>query len=381
MTRDRVKISQKIVFTCLLLISAICGLRAQVASASPAMSLRESNALPHVGVLLLLPGQETTGKSADGLAAYFSKSFDNAIGDEDSYKMTNPDENIGILRNGKTLCIEGRKPVTSSDTLPLKMWKLCHKQYTFKIDAANLSGIDLYLQDSYSHLDIKLNNDGTTLVPFTINDDAASVAPDRFRVFLQNASNLPSISYNTLPVELKEIKVYEKNKGIEIAWTAENESNMDRYEIEQSSDAHLFVTAGAVQAKNNAGVASAYSWYDGSQAGGNRYYRIKSFDKSGDIKYSPVVNIQTKNATGRIAVSANPGLGNSITVFFKNSAKGNYQLRLINYAGQTFYNGNISHAGGFANQQLKTSHALPTGIYQMLVSHNDTRENISVFIQ
>src|SRR5436853_34563 len=113
MNSYKVETLQKLFFTFLLFITASSCLQAQTSAAHAAS--RETAALPHLTVLLLLPGQETSGKAADGLAAYFSKDFDNAIGDEDSYKFTNPDENIGILRNGKMLSIEGRKPVAASD--------------------------------------------------------------------------------------------------------------------------------------------------------------------------------------------------------------------------------------------------------------------------
>ncbi len=44
----------------------------------------------------------------------------------------------------------------------------------------------------------------------------------------------------TLPVRLTGIKAFVKNKGIEVDWTAESESNMDLYEVERSTDAQKF---------------------------------------------------------------------------------------------------------------------------------------------
>ncbi|MCW3111581.1 MAG: type sorting protein [Segetibacter sp.] len=369
MSSNKGQFLPKLLCTFLLFITGACCLEAQ------------TTVLPHLTVLLLLPGQETSGKAADGLASYFSKSFDNAIGDEDSYKFTNPDENIGILRNGTMLSIEGRKPVTKTDTLPLKMWKLYQKRYTLKIDVTNLADVNLYLQDSYLHSNIQLNNDTATMVPFTINADAASVAPDRFRIVLETPSTFQAVSNNTLPVELTTVKAYEKNKGVEVAWMAENESNIDRYEVQQSSDAHLFITAGVVNAKNNPGLSTSYSWYDASQGTDDKYYRIKTIDKSGEVKYSSVLKVQIANATGGMSVSTNPGQGNAITVLFKNSSKGNYQLKLLNYSGQTFYTGNISHSGGSANQLIRLTNYLPAGIYQMVAFHEGKRENFSLLIQ
>lgn len=379
MNSYKIETLQKLFFTFLLLITASSCLRAQTTSVAHAAS-RETAALPHLTVLLLLPGQETSGKAADGLAAYFSKDFDNAIGDEDSYKFTNPDENIGILRNGKMLSIEGRKPVAVSDTLPLKIWKLYQTHYTLKVDVSSFSDVNLYLHDSYLNSTTKLDNNAATMISFNLNSDAGSIAPDRFRIFLENTATLFQSNFSILPVELTGVKVYEKNKGVEVAWTAENESNIDRYEVEQSLNARVFSTVGIVGAKNNPGISAAYSWFDPNQNNGERYYRVKSFDKSGAIKYSPVVKLQSTNAASRISVATNPG-ANAITVFFKNSSKGNYQLRLLNNAGQSFYAGNISHPGGSATQVITMNNYLPKGIYHMAVFNEGSIDNVGFLVQ
>ena len=47
---------------------------------------RTTGTLPHVSLQLLLPGQDTTNQSADGVSVFFASSFDDALGEEDSYK-------------------------------------------------------------------------------------------------------------------------------------------------------------------------------------------------------------------------------------------------------------------------------------------------------
>lgn len=355
----------------LLLFIACHSLTAQTITGKE-LSFRSTAELPRINVQLILPGQETTGRAADGLAVYYSKDFDNKVSYEDSYKFINPDENLGILRDGQLLSIEGRKPITSADTIPMKVWKLRQTKYTLKIITTNFSAADVSLHDSYLLSDMKLDNNQANIVLFTLNSDSASFAADRFSIIFSTKTN-----FTTLPVEVSAIKAYQKNKGVEVAWTAENESNIGRYEVERSSDGSFFITAGTVKA-NNSAISSYYSFSDVSPNNGDSYYRVKSFDKSGEIKYSTIVKVQVSNALSHISVAANPGQTNAITLSLKNSSKGNYGVNLINYSGQTFYAGNFSHSGGSLNQQIKITSYLPSGLYRLQVLHDGKKENLSL---
>ncbi|HEX8462340.1 MAG TPA: hypothetical protein VF623_12955 [Segetibacter sp.] len=331
--------------------------------------------LAHISVLLLLPGQAATGNSADGLGAYFNEAFTDEIGDEDSYKYPNPDENIGILRNGSVLSLEGRKLICTTDTLQLKMWKLYKTQYELKIEVGDFpSNVRVRLQDAYLNTTIEIANNTESVIPFTINPaNAASISATRFRFVLT--------TFNTLPVELRNIKAFEVNKGVEVNWTSENESNINRYEIEQSANGQSFATVGTVQAKNNSSAATSYSWFDVSAPTTTKYYRVKSYDKSGETKFSSVIKIQPLNTLVNICVAQNQGNKNAINVYFKNSSKGKYNVMLVNQSGQSIYSGSIYNNGGTSNQVITVNNNLAAGIYQLLLNQNDNRKNVAVFIQ
>lgn len=364
-------IASRLVITFLLFIA--CHLLTSQTIAQNGLSNRSTADLPQIKVQLLLPGHETTGRAADGLAVYYAKDFDNNVSFEDSYKFINPDENMGILRNGTLLSIEGRRPVTSADTIPMKVWKLRQTKYTLNIVTKNLTATNVSLHDSYLHSDTKIDLNQTNNISFTLNSDPASFASDRFSIIFSIKTSF------TLPVEVSAIKVYQKNKGVEVAWTAESESNIAKYEVERSIDGSSFITAGTVKANNNS-IASYYSFNDVNANNGDNYYRIKSFDRSGEIKYSTIVKVQVTNAVGHITVATNPGQTNAITLSLKNSSKGIYGVRLINYAGQIFYSSNFLHSGGNLIQQLKVHAYLPSGLYQLQVLHNGNKENLSLLL-
>lgn len=333
---------------------------------------RNPNKIPKISLQLLLPDQLINGGAADGLAAYFSDDFNTSIGNEDSYKFTNQDENIAILRNGKTLCIEGRKPVTANDTIPLKMWQLSEKNYVLKLSMQNFSeNTDGYLEDEFLHTSTMLSKDTPTTVSFSITSDPLSVAAERFRIVFKTSTLLAQ--------QLSTIKAFVKNKGIEVDWQTSGENETDKFIIEKSANAKDFVTLKEVPAKLNTTFYS-HNWFDENPIDGDNYYRIKNIYKSGSVSYSKIAKAYFEAGQGTISVVSNEGNTNSLIVTFKNIKKGKYLLNLINNTGQKVYSGSVDHDGGSSNQTIKLKYLLTSGMYHLQVSGSNRLENLPVFI-
>lgn len=334
---------------------------------------RAPNGLTKMSLQLLLPQQLVSGGAADGLAVYFSDNFSSAFGEEDSYKFTNQDENIAILRDGKTLSIEGRKPVTASDTIPLKMWQFTLKEYIFKIELENFeSNIESYLSDAYLHTNTKLTGEKANIISFTITADTLSAASDRFRIIFKNSG--------TLLTQVPDIKAYEDNQGVQVEWSTVSDNNLDSCIIQKSLNTLEFTTLGAVKVKTRANTLSAYNWLDASPGLGDNYYRIRFINKSGVTSYSRVAKVHCKAANSSVSIVADKSNSNLLTVSFKNVEKGKYWLNLINNNGQKVYTSDINHPGGSAKYSIKLKNLLSAGIYHLQVSGSNTFKNISVLI-
>jgi hypothetical protein len=335
---------------------------------------KSGNELPNLSLQLLLPDQQTTNEVADGAKVFFSDDFDNSAGKEDSYKFANQDENIAIVTGESLLSIDGRKPVAKGDSVQLKLWQLTQKNYLLKVNFTNFSfGVEAYLKDKFLSTTTQLNTSGETIIPVTITSDAASTAPDRYKVVFEK--------FTTLPLHLLGIKAMEKNGGVQVEWTAESESNMDRYEIEKSSDGQHFVKAGTVKAKSNPGPSSFYTWFDLVPNRGDNFYKIKSFDKEGVVKYSSVAKVRLEKGAAVITLFPNPLQGRIIKLQFTNIKKGNYNVAIFSGSGDRVYNSTISHTGGFAEHLIELQTFLQKGVYQLQVSDNIDKETISLLVQ
>jgi hypothetical protein len=357
----------------------------QTTGASPSVTFRETdkignnlpvfrtaNDMASLSISLLLPPGDSTSAIADGAKVYFSPDFDSTFSDADSYKFTNLDENLAVMKAGRPLSIEGRNPIHDADTIPLKVWQLTQPNYSIRITLNNFADtIQAFLYDKFLNTTTAIAGN-ETVIPFSISSTASSVS-DRFKIVFKVMA--------ALPVKLTGVKAYQKNKGVQVEWSAESESNIDHYEVERSIDAVHFEAIGSATAKNNPGVKASYRIFDQAPIAGDNFYRIKTIEKSGEIKYSEVVKVPMSKTTNSITVFPNPISGKVINVVFSNLAKGNYNVSLITTSGQKIYGGVIEHAGGTANHPIVVDQPLSKGVYQLQITGSDTITSLSVLVQ
>jgi hypothetical protein len=107
----------------------------------------------------------------------------------DPVKLTNINENLGIIRDGQTLMIERRQEVAGNDTIHLKLWNTVPSEsYLFQFSPENLSSLSLVsavLEDKYLHTTTPISLTDVTKVNFSVSaNDASSSGPDRFMIVL-----------------------------------------------------------------------------------------------------------------------------------------------------------------------------------------------------
>ena len=337
---------------------------------------RSTNTMTKLSVQLLLNLNGGNENIADGVVAVYGDAFSKAIGEEDSYKFTNLDENIAINRNGIALSIEGRPIISGTDTIPLKIWQYRQKVYWLKINGQNFApAITAQLTDKYlkqaSPIDLSL----PTTIPFSITSDSASFAPDRFSILFGPNNTL------TLPIIFTNVNAYQKEKGIQVEWDEASETNTDKYEVEKSLDGSMFEKVYNTVAKGDNSPTYRYNWFDNYASLGNNFYRIKIIEKTGDIKYSSVARVNISNGKSGFTVNPNPVKGNSISLQLSNLEQGEYTVNVINIAGQSIYSSTIEHSGGSSAQTVLLKQKLAAGKYTLQLTNDKTSIVRTVLIQ
>jgi len=327
-----------------------------------------------LSVLLLLNLNGGSHNTADGVVAVFADNFSTSIGNEDSYKFTNLDENLAINRNGTSLSIEGRPNITATDTLPFRMWKFRQKSYYFKLVGSNFSpSLTAVVKDTYLKQDFPISLTDTTIIAFNITSDSASFASNRFYVVFKDAT--------TLPIMLSDFNADTKDKGVQISWVSATESDISMYEIEKSVNGVDFIKAAAIASKSNIAVAVHYSWFDAATKAGNNYYRIKTVKKSGTFELSAVrfVNIYKKSAD--VTIYPNPVKGNLLGLQFNNEQSGRYQVNLYNLQGQKIFTTQVEYNGSLSTQNLSVGKQPIKGIYTLQLINGISVINKRVLFQ
>ena len=140
---------------------------------------------------------------------------------------------------------------------------------------------------------------------------------------------------------------------VKLEWTAENELNFDRFEVERSENGTSYKMIGKVKAAN----LRNYTFNDGAEAirGQRVYYRLKKVDKDGQFKYSEVFTLHIPNNT-RFTVFPNPA-SSYMQLQMNRNVNGNVTIEITDALGkvlqqqQSKVNGSVIRlsTGGLAN--------------------------------
>ena len=315
--------------------------------------------LPKLISNLYLLNTDSSTVLADGALEEFSNTFSDSVDLNDAKKVSNLNESLSFLRYGVNLSMERRADITVNDTLFVKLTSTTQRNYRLEFISQNINHPELvaYLQDLYLNTNTPMSLTGTTEVNFSVTADAASANADRFQIVFRPAS--------VLPVTIVSVTAAKQNAAIAVQWKVENQTGISKYIIEKSTDGLQFSAIGTVAPTGNVASVVSYQWLDENPTDGNNYYRIEPVNVDGSTQYSNIVNVLSGTAENSISVYPNPIQNNTINIEFNNQPAGNYKATLLDNAGQTVYQTEITITESNTTQALSISGTLAKGIYQL----------------
>lgn len=303
----------------------------------------------------------------DGVRVDFDGSYSNTIDDNDAPKLSNFGENIGMLRDGKTISVERRSEIVSSDTIFYQFGQLRQQEYQLEFTAENVANpaLTAILEDAYLQSSTAIALDAVTNVSFMVNADPASKAADRFRLVFRQLGPVP-VSFSSISAE-------RQDKNILVSWKVENELNIHHYVIERSANGRTFNEIGTKVAVGTGNGASLYySWLDQQTLTGNNFYRIKSVGNNGETKLSEIVKVNMADEPSSITVFPNPVKEDGvISLSMVNEPEGTYKVNLVNARGQVILRRTINHVGGNTVYTIKLNNTIAHGNYVLQVSEGN----------
>ncbi len=187
---------------------------------------------------------------------------------------------------------------------------------------------------------------------------------------------------NPLPVVFANVKAYEKNSGVQVEWSNMTEKDVAGYTIERSANGKDFASIGEQLPTSNQDDRANYTAFDASPVNGVNYYRIKAVETTGKIVYSKVLSVNLGSAAGKgLNVYPNPVSGNQVTVSLSNIKKGQYNLRVVNTAGQDVHKQVISNHSSMLTQTIDLPATVKPGVYSLVITGADYRQSKLFIVQ
>lgn len=303
-----------------------------------------------------------------------SDAFSDSVDLDDAVKFSNINENIGLQRYGQVLTAERRPILKNNDTIFLKINRTTPGNYQFVISTAAINDVSLqaWLEDGYLQSRQEIDLSSTGVIDFTIDGNAASAAPARFRIVFRRLQ--------VLPVTFISVTARDHKDRVDIEWRVANEWSLTHYEIEHSVDANNFIRIGTQAVAGNDGAVHLYQFVDPARLPGNNFYRIKAYDAGGNITSSTIVNVFINDKNKRLSIYPNPVQNNFIHVYLGDHAPGTCQVRLYNSSAQLLHAGTIGTGTPGTAITLKPENILPAGIYQLEIIYTDNKKEIRQFI-
>jgi hypothetical protein len=312
------------------------------------------------------------GDLSDATVTVFDSRYSDTVDGHDALKFYNGGENMGMLRYGRVLSVEGRQPISVSDTIYYDMSNLQKQSYKLEFIPTGLTGT-AYLVDNYLHTTTPVSLSNTDSVTFTVTSGAGSSASNRFMLVLSN-------DISPVPVVFSSITAKAANANANIVnWSVAAESGIVKYTVERSGDGSSFTAIGSVAADD----AGSYAYTDAAVLQGANYYRVVAIGTTGVETYSAIVKVDASGSNApQITIYPNPVTGGTVNIEMVNEPAGAYGVQLLNAIGQLVYRAQITIAGGASTQSISLPDALAAGFYRLdIITPNGERVTNKIVIK
>ena len=315
------------------------------------------------------------GALTDGNVVAFDQDFSNEYDGNDALKLRNATENLGIQRDTNNLSVEARSPVISEDTVFYTISNMRVQAYRLKFMPENMNdaNVSALLVDRFLNTTTPISLNDSTVVNFSITANTASAAANRFYLVFK-----PIV---LLPVTITGISAGRNSNGsITVNWKSENETAIEKYELERGADGRNFIRIKTVLPVANNGGRAEYTEIDTNPLSGNNFYRIKAISTNGLVQYSNIAKVADIRSEYRIAVFPNPVINKTINISFSNQSAGRYNIQLINPLGQIALNKTEMLDAAPQTKKIALGNQLPSGNYQLKIIAPDGKTIVTAIV-
>jgi hypothetical protein len=203
------------------------------------------------------------------------------------------------------------------------------------------------------------------------SNEAYGTGLESFTQGVNTATFTNSLSYPIIvtPLILGSFDGAVRDDNINIRWTTLNESNLDKFLLQESNNSVQWTTIHTVPAQNLS-TGSNYDFLDNNLFYGSNYYRLISLGRAGDRSISKIIKIFNGKIDNELTFFPNPTKEN-IKINFSSASRGKYLLDIYNDAGQKLYTQLFEHNGTDKVIYVELPRNLKKGPYRVFISNQE----------
>lgn len=256
------------------------------------------------------------------------------------------------------------------------------------LDAGDLQSSPTYTETGTG---LAANAADTFTVTFTLMQSqlaAATIGKNAILVVKDSSCNcsntfrMADAGSTPLPLDLVSFTATADKCSARVNWTTVNESNIEKFEVERSTDGNGFDVVGTVPATNNGKEQHHYNFRDNNVESGAKYfYRLRMQERAGTSSVSKIANVMISNCgtTGNVSVYPNPvKQGAAFTVLLNNLTAGNYEVTVQDMYGRMVKRMTVLMSGSSVAQQFDIS-GVAAGSYFVQVAASDSNSSTSSY--
>ncbi len=246
-------------------------------------------------------------------------------------------------------------------------------------DNVTLTGLDTDgdgLDNRFDSLNSVTNIKGTSYRMGTGGTFAGDPAPGSRTTVTMKYAGDPNRAWRfvgvVLPVQFLSFTGVQQNNSVVLSWTIISDQEVDRFEVERSTDNINFINTVTVIQPVQLFVPQSFSATDdiSNVTSDLIYYRLKVIGTTGQIKYSTIISVQKNNNGIKISISPNPA-SQVVTVSFNVLKNSEVTILLFDYTGKTLLNKKLEVLEGYNNIQFTDLHKYSNGIYNLKITVNE----------
>lgn len=176
---------------------------------------------------------------------------------------------------------------------------------------------------------MSVQNNYSAYVAITPVSAPATTNPHGFAAIMMAASVM-EFPLSVLPVKFTDVTATLQGSGVLLNWQNADYGETANYIVERSENGTDFIAVTQLrpQSINN-------QWIDIKPGGKTTYYRIKAVSLDNTVVYSKIVSVTKQKPFEQLSISPNPVKDGTVKVHLQGLDAGNYQLMVLNSAGET----------------------------------------------